>query len=70
MSLVTKSNISISKQKRNSRKKAIRGPVFSIPDNLLQAFTMNGFARIRFDWHYSDTSAEMLNWTYDFYKDL
>ena len=55
---------------KNSRPKVTKGPTFSIPDNLLQAFTMNGFARIRFDWHYSDTSAEMLNWTYDFYKDL
>lgn len=56
-------------QKKRSREK-IKGPVFSIPDNLLQSFTMNGFARVKFDWFYSDTSAEVLNWTYDFYKDL
>lgn len=57
-------------QNKNSRPKIIKGPVFSIPDNLLQAFTMNGFARIKFDWYYGDTSAKNLNWTYDFYKDL
>lgn len=48
----------------------LKGPVFSIPDNLLQSFTMNGFVRIKFDWHYSDTSAEILNWTNNFYNDL
>lgn len=57
-------------QNKKSRKKIIKGPVFSIADDLLQAFTMNGFARIKFDWYYSDTSAEILNWTYKFYKDL
>lgn len=60
----------INKYKKNSRTKAIRGPVFSIPDNLLQDFTMNGFVRIKFDWYYSDTSAEVLNWTHDFYMDI
>lgn len=48
----------------------LKGPVFSIPYDLLQSFTMNGFARIKFDWHYSDTSAEVLNWTNNFYNDL
>ncbi len=70
MSLLDRSNISISRQIRNIRKKVIRGPVFSIPDNLLQTFTMNGFARVKFDWYYSDTSGEMLNWTSEFYQDL
>lgn len=57
-------------QNKKSRKKIIKGPVFSIPDDLLQAFTMNGFARVKFDWYYSDTSGEVLNWTNDFYNDL
>lgn len=58
------------KYSKNSCPKTIRGPVFSIPDNLLQSFTMNGFARIKFDWYFSDTSGEVLNWSNDFYKDL
>lgn len=57
-------------QKANAHIKQKRGPVFSIPDNLLQAFTMNGFARIKFDWYYSDTSARILNWTDSFYTGL
>lgn len=60
----------INKSNKNSCPKVIKGPVFSIPDNLLQTFTMNGFVRIKFDWYYSDTSGEILNWTNDFYTDL
>lgn len=48
----------------------IKGPIFIIPKKYLKAYTMNGFARIRFDWHYSDTSGKVLNWTNDFYNDL
>lgn len=57
-------------QNKNTHPKTIKGPIFSIPNNLLQAFTMNGFVRIGFDWHYSDTSAEVLSWTESFYTDL
>lgn len=70
MSLLHQSNLAISKQGRNSGKKVIKGPIFSIPDNLLKEFTMNGFVRVKFDWYYSDTSGEVLNWTNIFYNDL
>ena len=48
----------------------IKGPVFSIPDKFLKAFTINGMIRIKFDWFFGDTSGEILNWTNDFYNDL
>ena len=48
----------------------IKGPVFNIPADLLQAYTMNGLARVNVDWFYGDTSGETITWTKEFYQEL
>jgi hypothetical protein len=47
-----------------------KGPLFNIPPQMLQAFTMNGLARINVDWFYGDTSGETITWTKEFYQEL
>ena len=48
----------------------IKGPVFDIPAELLQAYTMNGLARVGVDWFYGDSSGEVLNWPAALYEDM
>jgi hypothetical protein len=41
----------------------MRGPRFSIPDEILQDLTMNGIAQLAVHWFYSDTSAERVEFS-------
>jgi Caenorhabditis protein of unknown function, DUF268 len=55
---------------KKSMNQKVKGPVFDIPAELLQAYTMNGLARIGVDWFYSDSSGEVLNWSTALYEEM